>query len=75
MPLQLLQLVRSPFSGTLMILPLDHVVGIVLLFQILVNDECKMSAARFGSALNNSAGSWSFPGALLFLRAVIALYI
>ncbi len=58
-----------------MIFPFDHVVGIVLLFQILVNDRCKMSAARFGSPLNNSAGSWSSPGALLLLRDAMALHI
>jgi hypothetical protein len=56
-PLQLLQLDRSPFFGSFIIFPLDYVVGIMLLFQILVNNGCKMSAARIGFALNNSAGS------------------
>lgn len=34
-----------------------------------------MSAARFGSPLNNSAGSWSSVGALLFFRDAMSLYI
>lgn len=70
-----MQLVRSPFLERLIIFPLHHVVDIMLLFQMLVNNEFKMSAARFGSALNNSAISWSSPGALLLLRDAMALHI
>lgn len=55
-----------------MIFQLDHVVGIVLLFQ---NNRCTMSAAWSGSALNISADSWSYPGALLFFRDAMALHI
>ena len=74
-PLQLSHFVRSPFLGNLMMLPSFHVAGIVLFCHILQNIGWSMSVARVGSVLNNSAGNWSFPGDLLFLSALIALYI
>jgi hypothetical protein len=62
-PLQLLQLVKSPDFGILMMLPSDQLLGIITFFHILWNTGCKVSAARTGSILKSSAFSWSVPGA------------
>ena len=54
-PLQLLQLVKSPDFGILMMLPSDQLLGIITFFHILWNTGCKVSAARTGSILKSSA--------------------
>jgi hypothetical protein len=45
-PLQLLQLVKSPDFGILVMLPSDQLLGITAFSHILWNTGCKVSAAR-----------------------------
>jgi hypothetical protein len=67
-PLQLLQLVKSPDFGILMMLPSDQLLDITAFSHILWNTGCKVSAARTGSIFKSSAFSWSVPGAFLFFQ-------
>ena len=75
MPLQLLQLVRSPFFGIFTIVPSNHVLGMTLSSHIFLKSGCNFSVAVTGSDLNSSAVIWSFPGVLLFLRLLMAACI
>ena len=61
-PLQLLQLVKSPDFGILMMLPSDQLLSITAFSHILWNTGCKVSTARTGSILKSSAFSCSVPG-------------
>ena len=56
-PLQLLQLVRSPFFGNMMMSPSNHVVCMISLSHILQTSGWRISADRAGSNLNTSAGN------------------
>ena len=65
-PLQLLQLVKSPDFGILMMLPSHQLLGITASSHILWNTGCKVFTARTGSILTNSAFSWYVPGFQIF---------
>ena len=65
-PLQLLQLVKSPDFGILMMLPSHQLLGITASSYILWNTGCKVSTARTGSILINSAFNWYVPGFQIF---------
>ena len=66
-PRQLLQSLRDPFFGILIITPLLQSVGISSSSQIFVNKVVRMVAASSGSALNSSAFRLSWPGAFPFV--------
>ena len=74
MPLRLLQLVRSPFFDIFTVVPSDHVLGIALSSHIFLKSAYNIAVAVtvIGTNLNSSAVSWSFHGALLFLRLLMA---
>ena len=71
-PRQLLQSLRDPFFGILIITPLLQSVGISSCSQIFVNKVVRMVAASSGSALNSSAFRLSWPGAFPFFRELMA---
>ena len=71
-PRQLLQLLRAPFFGILMIMPSDQSSGISFPSHMSVNRGRSMLAASSGSALFSSAIRLFCPGAFLFLRDLIA---
>ena len=71
-PLQLLQLVKSPDFGILVMLPSDQLLGITAFSHILWNTGCKVSAERTGSILKCSAFSWSVTGAFLYFKLLMA---
>ena len=74
-PRQLLQSLHVPFLGILIITPSFQSSGISFLFHAVVNNGSKISAANGGSDLKSSAFRKSGPGALLFLRDLMALMI
>ena len=74
-PRQLLQSLRDPFFGILIITPLLQSVGISSSSQIFVNKGVRMVAASSGSALNSSAFRLSWPGAFPFFRELMAWMI
>ena len=74
-PRQLLQSLRDPFFGILIITPLLQSVGISSCSQIFVNKGVRMVAASSGSALNSSAFRLSWPGAFPFFRELMAWMI
>jgi hypothetical protein len=63
-PLQLLQLVKSPDFGILMMLPSDQLLGITAFSHIWWNTGCKVSAARTGSILKSYAFSFGILGGI-----------
>ena len=63
-PFQLLQLVKSPDFGILMMLPSDQLLGITAFFHIWWNTGCKVSAARTGSILKSYAFSFGILGGI-----------
>jgi hypothetical protein len=74
-PLQLLQLVKSPDFGILMMLHSHQLLSITASSHILWNTGCKVSTARTGSILTNSAFSWYVPGTFLFFKSLMAFCI
>ena len=74
-PRQLLQSLRDPFFGILIITPLLQSVKISSSSQIFVNKGVRMVAASSGSALNSSAFRLSWPGAFPFFRELMAWMI
>lgn len=74
-PRQLLQSLRLPFFGILIITPLVHSLGTQASLQIVLKSGSNISAAVSGSVLNNSAFKLSSPGALLFFSFLIAATI
>ena len=74
-PRQLLQSLRDPFFGILIITPLLQSVGISSCSQIFVNKGVRMVAASSGSALNSSALRLSWPEAFPFFRELMAWMI
>ena len=74
-PSQLLQSLRDPFFGILIITPLLQSVRISSCSQIFVNQGVRMAAASSGSALNSSAFRLSWPGAFPFFRELMTWMI
>jgi hypothetical protein len=74
-PPQLLQLVKSPDFGIIMMLPSHQLLGITASSHILWNTGCKVSTARTGHILTNSAFSWYVPGTFLFFKSLMAFCI
>ena len=70
-PCQLLQSLREPFFGILIITPLLQSVGISSCSQIFVNKGVRMIAANSRSALNSSAFRLSWSGAFPFFRELM----
>ena len=71
-PLQLLQLEKTPFLGIVMIIPLVQSSGIFFCSHISAMCGSRISAAKLGSALNNWSLRLSQPGAFTFFNAFIA---
>ena len=74
-PRQLLQSLRDPFFGILIITPPLQSDGISSCSQIFINKGVRMVAASSGSALNSSAFKLSWPGAFPFFREFTAWMI
>ena len=74
-PRQLLQSLRDPLFGILIITPFLQSVGISSRSHIFVNKGVRMVAASLGAALNSSAFRLSWPGAFPFFRELMASMI
>ena len=72
-PLQLSQYDKSPFLGNLMMIPFCQSSGIASCLQIFWNRSVRTLVDRSRSAFSISAIMLSKPGALLFLKALIAV--
>ena len=75
MPSMLLQSLSAPFFGILMMTPFVQSAGTSSPSHITAKSGCRMEAASSGYALKSSALRLSCPGALPFLRDLIALII
>ena len=69
--LQLLQSLRSPFLGILMMIHVVQSSGIFFLIHISLKSACKISAERCGTSLKSSTHILLCPGALPFFRHLI----